>query len=241
MSPAQTAVNPTWTWGSSASMRLGGAGDFKSSAQLAQVALPEPAVCSLYMQATVTLSDPALAYIGTFTLNLALGLGRVTIPRQISFASQPGPSSPIEWTMPFVPLHALQADVSANLIGDGAQVADIQIYFVISPITRIPQAVQKLAFGMAMPGEADAMDDELRNDLEEESPTVQQIMGREANQRVHGADEIDGDDDDEPEAVPAWMLDIVDALSNRLGRAPNRKELRAAVDRYRQRQTRRGR
>ncbi len=237
-----TAVNPTWTWGSSASLHLGGVGDFKNSVQLAQVALPEPAVCSLYMQATVILSNPATAYLGTFTLNLSQGLGRVTVPRQISFASQPGPDSPLEWTMPFVPLHALQADISANLIGDGAESADLQIYFVISPITRIPQQIQKLQFGMAEPGEADALDDELRENLEDESPTVTEIMGHEANHRVHGTADIEGDDDgDEPEAAPAWMLDLVDALGQRLRRPPTRAELRKAVNRLKERQARRGR
>jgi|GEM_PF-3363177 len=234
MTAPQTAINPTWTWGSSALIDLSG-NQFSNSAQLAQVTLPEPAVCSIYLQATVQLADPSKAYVGTFTINLSQGLGRVTVPRQVSFASQPGPSSPVEWTFPFIPLHALQVDVSANLIGQiqEGQQNSIQVYLVLAPITRIPQKVQQLKFGMALPGEADALDDELRTDLEDETPTAQQIMGLEADERAHGREE--------PETAPAWMLDLVDRLSARLRRAPTRQELRAAIARHQARTARRAR
>lgn len=233
-------VEPTWTWGSSTTLSLSRQLGLHSSAQLAQVTLPEPAVCSLYFSASVRISDPAHTTINVLTLNLIQGVGRVAVPRQISFAGQPSDLSPIEWTMPFVPLHSLQVDVeaSADLVfqAEGGEI-DIQMYFVISPITRIPQKIQKLQFGMALPGEADAADDELRENLEDESPSVAEIMGDEAHHRVHGEDEDHGDD--EPQAAPAWMLDLVDALSQRLGRAPKRSELRAAVERMKERQARR--
>jgi hypothetical protein len=243
MTTPNTAVNPTWTWGSSGkiSLSLNLGGQFQNSTQLAQVSLPEPAVCSIYFQATVLLSDPSISQIGSLTLNLSQGLGRVTIPRQISFAGQPANNAPIEWTIPFIPLHALQADVTANMIGNGAGTAEIQLYLVLSPLTRIPQKIQQLQFGMATPGEADAADDELLENLEEEAPTVTQIMSEEAHERVHGAEPEPDDDDggDEPQAAPAWMMDLVDALTRRLHRAPSRQELRAAVTRLRERQAKR--
>lgn len=237
-----TAISPTWTWGSSARLEFSGAGDgsFKTSAQLAQVSLPEPAVCSVYLQASAQLTNPESCYVGTFTVNFAQGLGRVTVPRQMSFSSQPGPDSPLELTIPFLPIHALQVDVSANLIGAITGTNSIQVFLVISPITRIPQQIQKLQFGMALPGEADALDDELRNDLEGESPTVSETMLREADQRVHG--EADEEEEEEPpERAPAWMLDIVDRLTARLGRPPRRQELMQAISRYQARASRRAR
>lgn len=243
--PQQTAVNPTWTWGSSASITLSRVLGVASSAQLAQIQLPEPAVCSVYFQvAMVRNTDPANISVQSFVLNLSQGLGRVTIPRQIAFDSQPSDLGPLEYTLPFLPMHALNVDCSAfmNTLDpntDGE--IGLQIYLVVAPITRIPQKIQKLTFGMALPGEADAMDDELRQDLEEESPTVQEIMGQEANHRVHGTDELEEPEHEEPQGAPAWMLDLVDALSQRLGRAPTRAELGRAVQRVQQRQARRRR
>jgi hypothetical protein len=240
---APAAVEPTWTWGSSAVLSLSRALGLSQSVQLAQVTLPEPAVCSLYFTASARITDPAHTTVNQLTLNLIQGVGRVAVPRQVSFAGQPSDLSPIEWTMPFVPLHSLQVnvDASADLFfqAEGGEI-DITMYFVISPITRIPQKIQKLQFGMALPGEADSMDDELLENLEGEAPSVAEIMGKEADHRVHGDD---GDDDggDEPQEAPAWMLDLVDALTQRLGRQPKRSELKAAVDRLRERQARRGR
>lgn len=240
--PTQTAVNPTWTWGSSALLSLGNAVGADNSTQLAQVTLPEPAVCSLYMQAVATSSSPDIS-VGAFTLNLSQGLGRVTIPRQVTFAGQPSVGGPLEWTLPFIPLHALQVDVecTGDFRNDTPGQLDIQIYFVIAPITRIPQKIQKLQFGMALPGEADALDDELLENLEGDAPTVSEIMGNEAEHRIHGEGDDDDDGGDDPQAAPAWMLDLVDALTQRLHRAPTRAELRKAVDRMRERQARRAR
>lgn len=240
--PTQTAINPTWTWGSSAAFTLSPEVGFSTSLQLAQVTLPEPAVCSIYFQASVRFNDPTLASIGTFSLLLSQGLGRVTIPRSIDFAGQPSEGSDLEWTIPFIPLHALQAQVEC--VGDlktGGQL-DVQVYLVLAPITRIPQQIQKLQFGMALPGEADALDDELLENLEGEAPSVAEIMGKEADHRMHGEEGDDDDDDDggeDPKAAPAWMLDLVDALTQRLHRAPTRAELAKAVTRLRERQARR--
>lgn len=236
-----TGIPPTWTWGSSATISLSPTLGSKVSAQLAQVTLPEPAVCSIYFQASARITNPSTTSVGAFTLNLNQGIGRVTIPRQVTFAGQPSDESPLEWTMPFVPLHALNVDVECTgdfRLSNGGEI-DISIYLLVSPITRIPMA-GKMEFGMSLPGEADALDDELRTDLEDESPTTQEVMAHEANQRVHGDDD-GGDDDggDEPQEAPAWMLELVDALSKRLGRMPKRSELRAAVKRMRERAARR--
>lgn len=247
-SQAQAAnVAPSWTWGSSARIDfdLSNPGTtVVGSTQLAQVQLPEPAVCSIYFQASFSAVAQFPSVMRTFTLNLLEGVGRVTVPRQISFQFQPSTLSPLEFTLPWVPLHALQVDVEATLdvlSEDPGDTAALQIYLVLSPLTRMQNAPQKLDFGMAEPGEADEMDEELRGNLEDESPSVQAIMEQE---RLDGMGEtappidVEGE---EVEAAPAWLLDLVDVMTQRLGRPPKRRELAAVVQRMRQRQARRAR
>ena len=252
MTAAQRPIDPTWTWGSSARLILGPAQGSSVSAQLAQISLPEPAVCCLYLQARARIVNPADIFVGAFTINLAQGLGRVTVPRQVTFANQPSATGPLEWTLPFVPLHALQVDVqaTANFRNEAPpdSLIEIEIYFVLAPITRIPQHQQKLSFGMALPGEADDMDDELRQDLESEGPTAAAAI-MEGRRQVDASDdhmEGDGeepDDGDEPgpgrKQPPAWVYRVVEQLTKRHGRKPTMPELRAAVQRLQARQARR--
>lgn len=252
MSAAKTAVSPSWTWGSSASVEVTNAtapGPPPQSArvvtsQLAQISLPEPAVCSIYFQATVE-SNFIDDVVEVLTLNLLEGIGRVTVPRQISFLAQPAPGAPLEFTIPFVPVHALNVDIAARvrLNNPAGSLVRVQTYFVLSPLTRIPQKIQELQFGMALPGEADDLDDELRGELEAEGPTVQQVM---AQTYVSGDDsdgghviDVEGEDADEVQGAPPWMLRLVDALEERHGRPPTRLELRQAVARIQARQRRR--
>jgi hypothetical protein len=241
--PPSTAINPTWTWGSSAELRITNLSPASVSAQLAQVTLPEPAVCSLYIQAAARIVNPENISISTFTINLSQGLGRVTVPRQVSFAGQPSLDAPLEWTMPFVPLHALQVDVSAQAlfrVDDPGEI-DIQVYFVLAPLTRIPQKIQKLQFGMALPGEADDLDDELRGELEADGPTVAQIMAQD-RQPVDASspEELDPEQPAEVEsATPAWLDPLIDRMTRTLGRQPTVAELSRAVKRVRSRMARR--
>lgn len=253
MSAAKTAVSPSWTWGSSASVEVTNAtapGPPPQSArvvtaQLAQISLPEPAVCSIYFQATVE-SNFIDDVVQVLTLNLLEGIGRVTVPRQISFLAQPAPGAPLEFTIPFVPVHALQADISVQVRLNNAagSLVRVQTYFVLSPLTRIPQKIQELQFGMALPGEADDLDDELRGELEAEGPTVQQVM---AQSYLNGDDsegghiDVQGEEVEAPEVegAPPWMMRLVDALEERHGRPPTRSELRQAVQRIKARARRR--
>jgi hypothetical protein len=243
----KTAVSPSWTWGSSARLVIDTSGNpgtiVGASAQLAQVSLPEPAICSFYLQASLQVDDP-LDVVESFTVNLLEGVGRVTVPRQISFSSQPSTTSPLEYTLPFVPVHALQVNVEA-VINHRSELpsprCEIETYFVLSPITRIPQKIQEMQFGMAMPGEADDLDDELSGELEAEGPTVQAMM-MEDRQNVDGSSPEEEDPDgDEPrvERSPPWLLTLVDQLTRRLGRQPTRPELAKAVRRVRARVARR--
>lgn len=255
-----TAVSPSWTWGSSARLVFDTSGTpgtiVNASAQLAQVSLPEPAICSFYLQAKLIVTDP-LDTIESFTVNLLEGVGRVTIPRQITFDGQPSNVSPLEYTLPFVPVHALNVNVEAS-VNHRSELerpqCDVEIYFVLSPITRIPQQAQKLAFGMGLPGEADDLDDELRGELEAEGPTAAEVMAHGRDQEDGSSPQVDGDDeeqgdeeqgDEEPaeqprvQRVPGWVLALIDALTERYGRRPTRTELRAAIARRQRRAMRR--
>lgn len=246
--PSQTAIDPTWTWGSVQRIHIesvsGGPAVFvpSQSGQLMQVSLPEPAVCSIYFQAVLR-SDQPNNNLAQFTVNLNEGVGRVTVIRDLTYLGQPAQNSPLEVTIPFVPVHALNVDVSAiaNITVPNSSV-DIEITMVISPISRIPQKVQKLTFGMALPGEADDLDDELREDLEAEGPSAQEAVleGRRlvdaSNDHV---DEPEPEPDDEPQGqVHPVLLKLIDQLTTRHGREPTRAELRAAVQRFKARQAR---
>lgn len=251
MSAPKTAVSPSWTWGSSASVEVTNAtapGPPPSTArvvtaQLAQISLPEPAVCSIYFQATVE-SNFIDDTVQTLTLNLLEGIGRVTVPRQISFLAQPAPGAPLEFTIPFVPVHALNADIAVQvrLLNAANSLVRVQTYFVLSPLTRIPQKIQELQFGMALPGEADDLDDELRGELEADAPSVAQMMA-EGRSGVDGSspEEEDPEAEEAPQVrrAPPWLLALVDALTERYGRPPSRAELRAAIARRRARAMRR--
>lgn len=247
-SPAQTPVNPTWTWGSSAIIRL--QSQPTSSVQLAQISLPEPAVCSIYLQARVIFNADARDVVQAFTVNLIQGVGRVAVPRTLTFQGQPAVTGPLELTIPWVPLHALQVNIEAvGLFFSGAPDLQIETYMILSPLTRIPQKEQQLAFGMATPGEADDLDDGLREELEAEGPTVQRAMA-EGRSTVDGSDgddgeqpeqDDDGDDGDggEPEPELTGVQKVALALEQKLGRRPTRIELQATVKRLRDRAARR--
>jgi hypothetical protein len=250
-SNSSSNVSPSWTWGSSATINfdLSQPGTtVLNSAQLAQVSLPEPAVCSIYIQAGFLTNFPGNV-VRTFTLNLTEGVGRVAVPRQITFQFQPALNAPLEFTLPFVPVHALQVNAEATLdvlSEEPTDTASLEMYFVLSPLTRIPQKIQKLQFGMAMPGEADDLDDELSGELEAEGPSVVEAM-REGRQMVDGSSpEAERDEDaagdelaDDVQRAPAWLMTLIDQMTRRLGRQPTRPELAKAVQRVRLRLARR--
>jgi hypothetical protein len=240
--PATTGIAPSFTWGASAKLLTTQALVGKSvSTQLAQVSLPEPAVCSLYFQTTITRASE-FASVKVFTLNLVQGVGRVAVPRQISFVAQPSLHSPIEFTIPFVPLHALQVNIEqiCDFVGIGNDELETETYLVLAPITRIDDKHQKIRFGMAMPGEADEMDDELRAELEGEAPTVVEVMEADHS----GAnDEVDDVDDEPPQGTTqagSIVAQIIAELTRKLGRPPKRHEAQAAVQRVQARLARRG-
>ncbi len=243
MAQSTNNIAPSLTWGSSAKL-ISTANGVAIGAQLAAVNLPEPTVCTLYFQTRITRDTTPVGtgQVNVFTLNLYQGVGRVTIPRQITFASQPTGNQPIEFTLSFVPLQALQVDISQTVSGipaiTGGEV-ETETYLVLAPLTRLAQSKKEaqMQFGMAMPGEADSLDDDMRDELEAEAPTVAEIMGR----------ELTGEIEDEPEPEPLPMSpegsivsQIIAEMTERLGRVPTRAEAKAAVARVQARLSRRG-
>lgn len=249
-----TPISPSWTWGSSAIMEVTTPQVIFQeavSAQLAQISLPEPAVCTIYFQAAMSTRNPA-DRVRAFTIELTEGVGRVAVPRSLTFQFQPAVDAPLEFTIPFIPLHALQVRVSATVDAfteDPAPLVRIETYMILSPLTRIPQREQKMTFGMATPGEADDLDDELREELQAEGPTAKEAVmqgrrpydGVDGGEPVEGDDEEDDDEEDGPQVqrVPAWLLQVVDQLTSRYGRKPSKTELRQAVQRLKARRARR--
>jgi hypothetical protein len=237
--PTKSLADPiphSWTWGSSVRV-LSVNNTISPSLQLAAVTLPEPAVCSLYFQVAITqASTDPLATVRAYTLNLLQGIGRVTIPRQITFDAQPAVGAPIEFTLAFMPLHALQVNVQQLCQNIVASPMETECYLVLSPLHRVAASPsdQGMTFGMDLPGEADELDHELVQELEEDCPTVAAVMAA-------------GDDSvAEPEIIerPSEARVIVDQiiarLTERLGRPPTRPEAEAAVRRVQERLDRRG-
>lgn len=234
----QNPIAPSFTWGSSANL-ISTKDGVAVGAQLAAVNLPEPTVCTLYFQTRITRDTTPVGSgtIQVFTLNLFQGVGRVTVPRQISFAAQPAKVQPIEFTLQFVPLHALQVNITqtaGGIPGIGSWELETETYLVLAPLTRIAQPkAEQMKFGMALPGEADSVDDDLRDELEAESPTVAEIM----RQDIEGRG---GQYESPPTQAGSFVAQIIAELTERLGRPPNRAEAEAAVSRVQARLARRG-
>lgn len=235
------SIAPSFTWGSSANL-ISTKDGVAVGAQLAAVNLPEPTVCTLYFQTRITRDTTPVGSgtIQVFTLNLFQGVGRVTVPRQISFAAQPAKVQPIEFTLQFVPLHALQVNITqtaAGIPGIGSWELETETYLVLAPLTRIAQPkAEQMKFGMALPGEADSIDDDLRDELEAESPTVAEIM----RQDIEEPSSRGGQYEPPPTQAGSLVGEIIAQLTERLGRPPNRAEAEAAVSRVQARLARRG-
>lgn len=231
-------IPPSWTWGRS--LRVESVDNtLTQSAQLAQVTFPEPAVCTLYFQvAIVQPSVDPFAAVGAFTLNLFQGIGRVTVPRQISFDSQPAINAPLEFTIPFLPVHALEVNVQQVCHDIVASPIVTECYLMISPITRIDAKTAKdaMVFGMSLPGEADSLDDELLGELETEAPSVADVMVADATGTPV---EVLTPEQEAPDESQIIVRGILARLTERLGRPPTRAEAQTAVKRVQDRMVRR--
>lgn len=228
-------------WGSNAIVSWDTSGQPSPEVQVADVRLPEACITSCYFQAQLTGDPTVVGSISVLTLTLNVGLGRVTMIRRYDFIGLPYVGNPIQFTIPFLPA----AQILASVQGVGAsstpgKTYDVLCDFQAAPIARFPHTNDPLKFGMALPGEADGLDDEMLTDLEEHAPDEAQVMreaqerGEDPTQAVHraiveGDEETDdaGDDaGDEPRIIiPARFDPMIAKLERQLGRPVRVKDL----------------
>lgn len=221
-------------WGSNTLLQfastLGGGPDTNlPDVQLADVPLPESCVASVFFQAEIV-SPPGIGVVVTsLVLTLNLGLGRVTVLRPMVWSGVPALGVPLTWTLPFVPVKMLLASVSARGHGvGGTDNAQILCTLEVAPISRFPMT-DTLKFGMAKAGEADGLDDELLDDLEEQSPDEADVMRAEQDAGHHPG-EIERVERRSARHIPDDLLPprvrrIVERLTRRLKRPPRVNDL----------------
>lgn len=221
----------TKMWGSSAVLRwVAGAPSSLDNQQLADITMPDPAVCSIYFQSSILAGTGVVQVIN---LELILGLGRTTATRVVSFLNQPVPNASIDFVLPLQPLISVQARVFGLATATTPEFT-VQNVIHVAPVTSVNLKGTPMRFGMAMPGEADSMDDELREELEEEAPTVAEIISN---------GEISDEPEPPPQATPRQLVirSLISQFVERHGRKPTKVELKGALDRHAQRVLRRQR
>jgi hypothetical protein len=220
-------------WGSNTTLSFPVSGSVVDlpDTQLIDAPMPEPCVASLFFQAEVT-APPSLTYaISYLTLSLTIGLGRVSVNRQITWNGVPRLGVPIVFTIPFLPVVQILATVRGGGQSFASEPATVLCTAEVAPIGRFPMA-NSLTFGMAKPGEADGADDELLDELEPHSPDEVDIM-RAAQDEGHDPTEALAEHEGAArrpshiphEAMPPRVSRVVKSLTKRLGRAPRLREL----------------
>jgi hypothetical protein len=229
---APDALALTRMWGSTVDVHINdtiAADGF--SVQFSDVRLPEPLDCSIYFHAER--AGVAGTLVAT-TLELLIGLGRTNVKRTSTFMGQPTPTAPLDFSLPFQPMTIVQARaiVQGFKAASGTEPMIIRCTLQVAPVTRAQYEKEALKFGMALPGEADGMDDDLYEDLEENAPGVADIMrDRQANGEDPGhPDDYDEDVDRAPPRrrqiiVPPRFEAAIERVSRKLGRAARMSDL----------------
>jgi hypothetical protein len=223
----------TRMWGSSGVLEFTNASASNTSqAQFSDIRLPEACVCAIYFDAQV-LEGSGL--VNAISLVMFIGLGRTNIRQSRSYNLQPTPGNPLQIYIPWQPAASIQATVTGSGTSASSTPYRIGLGIQVSPIVRIPMAKDPLEFGMALPGEADAADDAMYEELEEQAPDrvavmrEQQLNGQDPHDEVEDPDPYDDDDDgEEPRQIqiPPTLRRRVLELRAKLGRAPKVKDLR---------------
>jgi hypothetical protein len=229
----------TRMWGASGKLVFPGPAVVDSvTLQLADIRFPEP------VSATISFIAHRAGGPGTvqaLTLELLLGLGRTNVTRPATFNLQPTFGVPIVYLIEMQAVVSVQGRVIGSGFSAGAVAAEVDCTLQASPITRIQYEREALKFGMALPGEADGMDDAMREDLEEYAPEEAAIMRERQAQGRHPFE--DDEEDEEPDrgriVVPPQFERAIGRVSARLGRParvadlppPLRKRLLRAIGR----------
>lgn len=229
----RTNLDLTRMWGNSTRLAYdtSGVNTFKPF-QVGDVRLPEACVCTIYFQCEVISPASVAGVVHSLNLELIIGLGLTVSRRTISWAGMPGIGTPLQFTLPYQPSASVMATVSANAGSlTSNETFELLATLQVSPLARMPVHKEPLKFGMALPGEADALDDELVADLEQQHPEEVDIMrARQASgmgQMPHPAEEEEEEDDEPANAfrVPRHLQNLVARLERKLGRVPTVRDL----------------
>jgi hypothetical protein len=232
----------TKMWGSSNQLRFTSASAANlDSQQLADIRFPEPAVCSIFLQSSITSGSGAVSVLN---FELIVGLGRTVTTRVFTYPAQPVIGIALDVIVPQQPISSLQARVfgfgTSFVVGQELVVTNV---IEVAPFTRIDYKSDPLTFGMAEPGEADGLDDDLRDELEAEAPTVREMLYNEQAQvaglQVQGY-ELEPAPEPRDDQARALINYVTQTLTSRHGRAPSSQEVLRALEHVSGRQ-RRGR
>ena len=230
----RTNLDLTRMWGASTRIAFDSTGvNVFRPTQVGDVRLPEACVCTIYFQAEVISPASVAGVVNSLNLELIIGLGLTVSRRTISFAGVPVIGTPLQFTIPYQPAANVLAQVSANAAAvTPGDTFELQCTLQVSPLARMPVTKEPLKFGMALPGEADALDDELVADLEQQHPEEADIMrARQLNgmpQLPAPGEEEEDDEDEEPTnslRVPRHLQNLVARLERRLGRVVTVRDL----------------
>ena len=199
--------------------------------QLADIRIPEPVTASIYFEAQ---REGQAGTVQALTLDLLLGLGRTNVKRTTTFLFQPTFGAPILFALPLQPVVSVQAIVTARgFVSTGGNKVDVVCTIQVAPITRINYQSEGLKFGMALPGEADGMDDAMHEDLEEEAPGELDVMRAAQADGFDPGEQLDDEDEPPPRriVVPPRYQQVIDRMTEQLGRAPKLRDLPPALQR----------
>lgn len=207
----------TRMWGSTTKIAFDPTGAQQSQPrQVADVRLPMACACTIYFQAEVTSQPTVTGVVNSLELEMTIGLGRVTTTRKIAFAGVPNPGAQFELTLPFVPL----ATLMATLTGTGTSFTpgedyEITITMMVTPVGILEIKAEPLEFGMATPGEADDIDEDLRDELEPDAPSPEDVA-----EETYEAEEVEVYRPRRKRQleVPVELERYIVRLSRRLGR-----------------------
>lgn len=222
----------TKMWGSSNQLRFTSASASNTdSQQLADIRFPEPAVCSIFLQSAIL---SGTGTIGVINYELIVGLGRTVTTRILTYPAQPTPGIALDVIVPQQPISSLQVRVfgtgSSSVVGQDYIVQNV---IEVAPFTRLDYRKDPLTFGMAEPGEADGLDDDLRDELEAEAPTVREMLYTEQAQ-VSGLVPYELEPEPEPEPRDEQARTLINyvtqTLAGRYGRQPSSLEVLRALE-----------
>lgn len=193
-------LGASWQWGQSTTLLIDPIAPV-NAAQILNVNLPVPAVCVVYLTARI-LPPGTAGLMWSFAANFKVGVGRTSLQQTFIWNNQPTIAVPLQFTLPATPITALQLDVTAS----GSGPLELDIGAELAPVTWIPSSDSSLQFGMALPGEAEGLDDDAYDEIQEDYPEMAERLRAE-----------------QEEGAPFPSLEYVEEHAERFGRQRRRQ------------------